>query len=78
MTVSPTNRQRDWQRDWQWLRRDIDPRLRWVRDDERLYVVIPQHGQCVELSGAEALLFELWVDEVASNRRWTSCVAVMA
>lgn len=58
MTVSTTSRQSDWRR----RRRDIDPLLRWVRDDERLYVVIPRHGHCIELSGAEALLFELWAD----------------
>ncbi len=54
-----------WLRTWLEKRTRFHPRLRWVRDDERLYVILPQSGSSIELSGIEAMLFELWVEGVA-------------
>jgi len=56
------------QQHWRRRRRDLVPRLRWVRDDERVHVVIPRHGHSIELRGAEALVFELWVEGGSLDR----------
>jgi len=46
---------------WRRLRHRLPPDAGWVRDDERLWLVLPGQGLSLGFTGAEAQLGELWL-----------------
>ncbi len=49
---------------WPCLRQRLPPDSGWVRDDERLWLVLPGQGLSLGFTGAEAQLCELWLEGV--------------
>ncbi len=53
---------------WRRLRHRLPPDAGWVRDDERLWLVLPGQGLFLGFSGAEAQLCELWLQGTPAVR----------